>query len=301
LEIDIEAIFEEKGKAVAAQLEHLPRGAMGEAIQYAMRGGKRLRPVLAIMCCEAAGGDAETALPFAVSVEAAHNFTLIHDDILDRSAERRGAESVPARYGINEALVVGDALAAWAFEHSPLSHDLAGAVYDVCEGQLLDLAYSERNPTEREYMVMIELKTARLFELAARGGALLGGAPSSTVHNIAGYGRSLGMAYQLYDDLRDLTEGGGGDIREGKRTLPVIYALSHAAPTHREALMAMLEGGRVDLDQVREIMRATRSLEYTREKVDAFAERAQSLLACLPPSEGKDILAALPPYMLRTQ
>lgn len=224
-----------------------------EPIIYSMSGGgKRLRPVLLLLCCEAFGGDVQEALPAASAVEMFHNFTLLHDDIMDNAAVRRGKPSVQARWGENVAILSGDTMMIYAYRLlGGVPREKLAAVMEVftpmalqvCEGQQYDMDFEEQQKVSvAEYMQMIELKTAALLAGSARMGAILGGASDGDCHKIYNFAQELGVAFQLQDDLLDsygderLGKKIGGDILEGKKTCLMLTAMSRASEEDRDIL-----------------------------------------------------------------
>ena len=185
-----------------------------EPIIYSMSGGgKRIRPALLLLCCEAFGGEVHDALPAAAAVEMFHNFTLLHDDIMDNAAVRRGKASVPARWGENVAILSGDAMMIYSYQllrqvpESKLARIMeifTSMALQVCEGQQYDMDFEMRRKVSVvEYMNMIELKTSVLLGGAAMIGATLGEASEEDCRKIYRYALELGLAFQLQDDLLD--------------------------------------------------------------------------------------------------
>ncbi len=215
-------------------------------------GGKRLRPMLLMLTCGIFSDRPERAMPAAAAVEVFHNFTLLHDDIMDNAAMRRGKPSVAARWGRNVAILSGDAMLIWAYrllgqvEPALLPRILAEfneMAIGVCEGQQYDMDYEERQKVSVvEYMRMIELKTSVLLGGAVVIGALLGGATAEDCARMRKFAIELGLAFQLQDDLLDsygderLGKPIGGDILEGKQTYLMITAMSRASEEDREVL-----------------------------------------------------------------
>lgn len=225
-----------------------------EPIIYSMSGGgKRIRPALLLLCCEAFGGRVQDALPAAAAVEMFHNFTLLHDDIMDNAAVRRGKASVPARWGENVAILSGDAMMIYAYQllrqvpESKIARIMeifTSMALQVCEGQQYDMDFETRRKVSVvEYMHMIELKTSVLLGGAAMIGATLGEASEEDCRKIYRYALELGLAFQLQDDMLDsygtekeLGKKIGGDILEGKKTCLMLHAMSRAAEKDREIL-----------------------------------------------------------------
>lgn len=222
-------------------------------IAYSLeRGGKRLRPLLAMMACNIFSDDVERALPCAAAVEVFHNFTLLHDDIMDNAAVRRGKPAVHRKWGANSAILSGDAMMIYSYrllervdpvllpELFPIFNDTS---LKVCEGQQYDMDFERRlKVSVVEYMHMIELKTSVLLAGAVEIGALLGGAPEEDCRRLRRFAIELGLAFQLQDDLLDsygderLGKAIGGDILEGKKTYLMITAMSRADEATREEL-----------------------------------------------------------------
>ena len=224
-----------------------------QPILYAMSGGgKRIRPTLLLLCCEAFGGDVREAMSAASAVEMFHNFTLLHDDIMDNALVRRGKPSVFAEWGENIAILSGDAMMIYAYkllrnvpdEKLPRILDIfTEMALQVCEGQQYDMDFEHlKKVAVAEYMNMIELKTAALLAGSVTIGATLAGASEEDVQKLHKFATEVGLAFQLQDDLLDsygdeqLGKKIGGDILEGKKTYLMIISLSHATEEQREVL-----------------------------------------------------------------
>ena len=222
-------------------------------IRYALdEGGKRMRPVLTLLAYNLFADDVERALPAAMAVEIFHNFTLLHDDIMDNAAMRRGRPSVYAKWGNNVAILSGDVMLIEAYKHLqgiPQEHlpqvleRFNTMASQVCEGQQYDMDLETRQKVAVvEYMNMIELKTAALLAGSMTIGATLAGASEADVQKIYRAATEVGLAFQLQDDLLDsygderLGKKIGGDILEGKKTYLMIISLSHATEEQREVL-----------------------------------------------------------------
>lgn len=225
-----------------------------QPIIYAMSaGGKRIRPTLLLLCCDAFGGDVREAMSAAAAVEMFHNFTLLHDDIMDNAMVRRGKPSVYAEWGENVAILSGDAMMIYAYkllrnipdEKLPrILSIFSEMALQVCEGQQYDMDFEQlQKVSVAEYMNMIELKTSVLLAGSAMIGALMGDASEEDARKIYRYALELGLAFQLQDDLLDsygseqtLGKRIGGDILEGKKTCLMLNAMSHASEQDREVL-----------------------------------------------------------------
>ncbi|MEO8664177.1 MAG: polyprenyl synthetase family protein [Ignavibacteria bacterium] len=205
-------------------------------------GGKRIRPMLVISACEGAGGKMEDAVNAAVAIELLHNFTLVHDDIMDNADTRRGMKTIHRKWNDNVAILCGDLLIGFAYSYlmktksgklDKIVKIFTDGVIEVCEGQGYDKEFENRNDvTLDEYMMMIHKKTAKLLETSAVIGALCGGANDEKVNNIRQYASNIGIAFQIQDDLLDIIadekELGkkiGGDLVEGKKTYLLLKAM----------------------------------------------------------------------------
>lgn len=226
-------------------------------VEYAMQsGGKRLRPVIMLMACEAFGGKIEDVLDVAAGIEMFHNFTLLHDDVMDNSDTRRGRASVPARFGVNASILSGDTmltLATMLIGKAPATcrnevMDVFNRMaIEVYEGQALDMLFENKEEVSTvDYVRMVELKTGALLGAAARIGAMIAGATEEDAQLIDDFGRRLGIAFQIQDDLLDCfgdasTFGKpiGGDILNGKKTWLYLSALESGRENANVFLSAM--------------------------------------------------------------
>lgn len=222
-------------------------------------GGKRLRPMLVLLSHAIFDRNVQQALPAAAAVEVFHNFTLLHDDIMDNAAIRRGKPSVYAKWGRNVAILSGDAMLIYAYRllsglASPRLPQILAAfnqmALEVCEGQQYDMDFEEKQKVSVvDYMHMIELKTSVLLAGAVSIGAMLGGAPDDDCRRLRRFAIELGLAFQLQDDLldsygdRQLGKAIGGDILEGKKTFLTVTAMSHADAATRAELRTLLADG----------------------------------------------------------
>ncbi len=231
-----------------------PPYALYEPMAYIMAlGGKRLRPVLTLMGCQLFGQAPEKALPAAMAVEIFHNFSLVHDDIMDQAPLRRGQPTVHIRYGLSAGILSGDVMLIEAYEYLSQCHDRAPMILllkvfnrmaiEVCEGQAADMAFEQRTDvTLPEYLFMIEQKTAALIGAALHLGAIIGGASAQDQQHINLFGRMVGQAFQVQDDLLDtfgtadtFGKKTGGDIVQNKKTFLLLKALELAdAPTRKQ-------------------------------------------------------------------
>ncbi|MDB6002476.1 MAG: octaprenyl diphosphate synthase [Rhizobacter sp.] len=271
-------------------------------------GGKRIRPTLVLLFANALGFAGRERFELAATVEFIHTATLLHDDVVDESALRRGRPTANALFGNSASVLVGDFLYSRAFQmmvslgRLRVLEVLADATNVIAEGEVLQLMnMHDPDLAVSDYLRVIRFKTAKLFEASARLGAVLADASPSLEHACAGYGRSLGTAFQLVDDLLDyegttvqLGKNVGDDLREGKPTLPLLIAMERGSSSERELIRHAIEHGEVDkLHDIVEIVRCTGALEATRDAARAEAEKARLCLAELSPSSSRDALLDL--------
>jgi geranylgeranyl diphosphate synthase type I len=269
------------------------------------RSGKLLRPALCLLCCEAVGGDARRALPAASALELLHNFSLIHDDVEDASLQRHGRETLWSLWGEAQAINVGDGM--FALAHRTLlrlsdrgytdeqvlqaTRILDSASLRLCEGQQRDLEYAEERIIAREdYLSMIEGKTAALLAASGGLGALLGGGGPEAVDALQEFGRRLGLAFQIRDDVLgiwgDTEETGkptGDDLRGGKKSYPVVVGFERASQNERQVLLGVVGDERLDLDSVHRARALLERLGAREESERAALEHADAAIAGLEP------------------
>jgi octaprenyl-diphosphate synthase len=261
--------------------------------------------LLAARACGYAGEDHIAA---AAIVEFIHTATLLHDDVVDESTLRRGRETANAIWGNQASVLVGDFLYSRSFQMMVgigsirLMEIMADTTNAIAEGEVMQLLNChDPDTTEERYMAVIHCKTAKLFEAAARLGAVLAGWPRDKELLLGRYGLHLGTAFQLIDDVLDyrassaeLGKNIGDDLAEGKPTLPLIYALRHGAPEEAQIIRAAIEQGGLDqLDLVTRTIESTGALDYTARLAVREAEQAIANLVALPDSPAKDALAGL--------
>ncbi len=249
--------LDEVSQRIARQTEAFDPAIEGY-ISYALdSGGKRLRPLIALLAGVATGGVTNEHLDLAVIVELIHLATLIHDDIIDDAERRRSQPTVNARWGNTLSVLLGDSLFAHAldlstqFDDADVSRAIARATRDVCSGEIIQTQRRfDLHLAIEEYFRIIELKTATLFAVAAELGARLNTAPSSQVEALANFGRHLGAAYQIYDDCVDLAgcekatgKTLGTDLRKGKMTLPMLQLLRQASAIDKERYCQLILEG----------------------------------------------------------
>jgi geranylgeranyl diphosphate synthase type I len=288
---------------------------------YPAAGGKRLRPLLATIASEAVGGEADAAIPFGVALEMVHNFTLVHDDVMDEDETRRGIKTVHAAFGVPEAILSGDALFARAFEVAlgsdvgdaglvRLVNILARSVRLLAEGQQMDMDFEDsRKVTSDQYMKMIELKTAVLYSAAAQGGGVIGGASDVQEDALAEFGRLVGLGFQIWDDVLDLEsdqETFGkpvlNDIRNGKKTLIVVQALEDLTGPERIEFLSILgkkSATIAQLERARDILDDVGAISHASKVADGLISEAKDKLSVLKDSPHKKALTAFADYMVK--
>jgi octaprenyl-diphosphate synthase len=271
-------------------------------------GGKRLRPLLVVLAGRACSSTEPACIHAAAFIEFIHTATLLHDDVVDMSARRRGRDTANEIYGNQASVLVGDFVYSRAFQLMAASRSqrvieiMADATNLIAEGEVLQLV-NARDPdtTEARYLEVIRRKTAQLFQAGAEVAAVLSGANTVVQRALADYGRHLGTAYQLVDDVLDYqsdpaTRGKdlGDDLADGKPTLPLIYALRHSAPDRSEQIRDVIRnGGRDGIEQIMAAIESSGGLAYTARLAQAEADQALAALAALPETPYREALAAL--------
>ncbi len=271
-------------------------------------GGKRIRPLLVLLFSNALGFKGAERFELAASVEFIHTATLLHDDVVDESGLRRGRETSNAVFGNAASVLVGDFIYSRAFQmmvsvnQMRVLQVLSDATNIIAEGEVLQLMnMHDADLQVDDYLKVIRYKTAKLFEASARLGAVLANSSPDVEEACADYGRSLGTAYQLIDDLLDyegstaeLGKNVGDDLREGKPTLPLLIAMERGTDDERTLIRKAIENGEVEqLAEVIAIVRRTGAIDATRESAREQTMRALDSLASLEDSAYKDALIEL--------
>lgn len=286
-----------------------------EPIQYILElGGKRIRPVLTLMATDVFEGDCKKALAAATAVEVFHNFSLVHDDIMDDAPLRRGHETVHEKWNINTGILSGDAMLILAYQHfeeyepeifRELAKLFSKTAIEVCEGQQYDVDFETRDDvTLDEYLKMIEYKTAVLVGAALKMGAIVAKTSTENAELIYDFGRNLGIAFQLQDDYLDAfgdpaTFGKqvGGDIIENKKTYLYLKTIEFANEEVREQLLQLYSIQPADpsdkIDSIKNLFESTGAVEATRTAIESFTAKAFQCLDQLQISnEAKAVLHA---------
>ena len=280
-------------------------------------GGKRLRPMLALLMARACGYDGEKHVDIAAIVEFIHTATLLHDDVVDESDMRRGKETANNVWGNQAAVLVGDFLYSRAFEmmvdvdEMRVMNIMAQTTNIIAEGEVLQLLnINDAETSEERYFDVIYSKTAKLFEAACQLGGVLAGLPEDKEKAVAQYGVHLGTAFQLVDDILDyiadseeMGKNVGDDLAEGKPTLPLIRAMQVSNDNNQIEDMALIrsaieEGGLDRIDEIMKIIEKTKSLEYTIETAKRETALANKSLEAIPDNEFKTALIELANYSL---
>ena len=273
--------------------------AIGQYLQEA--GGKRLRPSLLLLSSKLIGDGGESAIRMGAVVELIHAATLVHDDVIDAAQTRRGRPSTNVQWGNHTCVLAGDWLYMQAFQIALRERNfhvldlLIGLTQMMVEGELLQLERIGRiDVTEADCMELVDRKTACLFTVCAKLGALVAGADSQTEEKLGEYAWNLGMAFQLVDDVLDFTarektlgKPVGGDLREGKVTLPLVYALERASTDERgsvERVLADRHYENVPLPQVLGLIEKYNGIERVRERAQAFTDKARQVIGEFPES-----------------
>jgi geranylgeranyl diphosphate synthase type I len=303
-------------KSLNSKLKGNPKKLYEAAGHLIIHGGKRLRPYMVIRSCQILGGKVSNAMLAASAVEMVHNFTLVHDDIMDNDEMRHGVPTVHKKFGMPVAILAGDVLFSKAFQiitESKLSTNattelvsrLAKACVDVCEGQLLDVKMAEekRIPTQTEYITMISKKTAALFDVSCAMGAICATNKFNDISNLSSFGKNLGIAFQITDDLigvmgdpKVTKKPVGNDLREGKKSLPILMAIKSAKGEDKKIILKAFgnsKATRNDLNKAVEVIRSLGIEENVRKQALKYADKAEKSLARYSGSAKTELIALL--------
>ena len=277
-------------------------------------GGKRLRPLLVLLAARALGYKGKQHIRSAAIIEFIHTATLLHDDVVDSSARRRGRDTANTVFGNQASVLVGDFLYSRAFQmmvdvdSMRIMQILSDATNTIAAGEVMQLMnVHDPDTTEESYRHVIYRKTARLFEAGAQIAAVLAGRDPADEAAMVTYGQNLGAAFQLVDDALDynasadeLGKNLGDDLAEGKATLPLIYAMRQADPKDKELIRnAIVEGGLDQLEKITAIIQTTGALEYTARRAQEAADTAIAALSDIPDSDHKQALIAIAEFSIQ--
>ncbi|MDH5463000.1 MAG: polyprenyl synthetase family protein [Nitrosopumilus sp.] len=299
-----------------SKLKGSPERLYDAAGHLIVNGGKRLRPYMAIKSCQILKGRASNAIPAASAVEMVHNFTLVHDDIMDNDEMRHGVPTVHKKFGLPIAILAGDVLFSKAFQVvtdtklstgsiTQLVSRLAKACVDVCEGQLLDIKMAEEKkiPSQEEYITMIEKKTAALFDVSCAMGAICATTRIKDISNLSSFGRNLGIAFQITDDLigvmgdpKITKKPVGNDLREGKKSLPILMAIKLAKGNDKKIILKAFGNSKVskkDLSNAVDVIRSLGIEENVRKQALEYAGKAEESLAKYSGSAKVELISLL--------
>lgn len=301
---------------LVSKLKGNPHELYSAASYLIVSGGKRLRPYMVMKSCEMLGGKTKNAINAASAIEMVHNFTLVHDDIMDNDEMRHGVTTVHKKFGMPIAILAGDVLFSKAYQVVSstslpsnsvieLVSRLAKSCVDVCEGQLLDIsmANSEKIPSQSQYIKMIEKKTAALFEVSCAMGAICANAKRKDVSNLSSFGKNLGIAFQITDDLigvlgdpKITKKPVGNDLREGKKSLPILLAINRAKGENKEIILKTFSNSFATQDDIERALKIIRRLKIektVRRQAQSYAQRAKRSLQSYSGSAKKDLLVLL--------
>lgn len=272
-------------------------------------GGKRMRPMLTVLAAKALNYKGNEHISIAAIIEFIHTATLLHDDVVDESNMRRGRETANALFGNSASVLVGDFLYTRSFQmmtklnNMNIMDILSDATNIVAEGEVLQLMNcNDPDTTEESYLEVIYCKTAKLFEAATRLAAVISDQPKEVELAMLNYGKHLGTAFQLVDDIMDYTADAkemgknvGDDLSEGKPTLPLLYAMQKGSDAQKQLIRDAIEhgNGMDNLSTILEAMNETGSLKYTQQKAEEEADKAIASLKLIPDSEYKQALIEL--------
>lgn len=310
------ALFEESLQAIP--LPETPATLYDPQRYILSSGGKRIRPVLTLISCGLCGHDIKEALPAALAVELIHNFTLLHDDIMDQAQSRRGNETVHVKWDTPTAILAGDGMFVQAFlqlqnipsdcDHKRLSQILLSETNRVCEGQALDMEFENRkNVGKEEYLTMIHGKTAALISASMQLGGLSACADREKIELLATTGSSLGLAFQIQDDLLDVIgdpsrfgKQPAGDIREGKKTFLMLTALEKCSADESSALNRYLDSRPLTADQIHHVIQIYRNcgvIDDAQKQIEYHYSKAVTALQKFAESTYKQDLLQLITYL----
>ncbi|MCH8973398.1 MAG: polyprenyl synthetase family protein [Thaumarchaeota archaeon] len=301
---------------LGTQIKGEPSQLYKAAAYLIVNGGKRLRPYMVVKSCQVLGGKTKEAMTAAGAVEMVHNFTLVHDDIMDNDEMRHGVPTTHKRFGIPIAILAGDVLFSKAFQVvskanlpsksiSELVSRLSKACVDICEGQLLDIkmAESKKIPTQNKYIKMISKKTAALFDVSCSMGAICAKSKSKDISNLSSFGKNLGIAFQITDDLigvmgdpKVTKKPVGNDLREGKKSLPILLAIKKAKGKNKKIILHAFGNQKAKKKEIEDAVLVIKSLgieKSVRGQALRYAEKAKKSLNSYSGTSKNELISLL--------
>jgi geranylgeranyl diphosphate synthase, type I len=286
---------------LASKLKGNPTQLYTAASYLIVNGGKRLRPYLVAKSCEILGGKVKRSMPAASAVEMIHNFTLVHDDIMDNDEMRHGVLTVHKKFGMPIAILAGDVLYSKAYqvlansdlpakEVNELVSRLSKACVDVCEGQLLDIkmAESKKIPSQADYIKMIEKKTAALFDVSCSMGAICASGKKNDISKLSSFGKNLGISFQITDDLigvmgdpKITKKPVGNDLREGKKSLPIVLAITKSKGNDKKIILKSFGNSKASKKEIEKAVKVIREIgieKIVRKQALQYSEKAKKSL-----------------------
>lgn len=302
-----------------ALINREPHSLYNPAAYILKSGGKRLRPMLVLFSAKATGGKFNQAYNSAVAVELLHNFTLVHDDIMDNADKRRGRLTLHKKYDLSTAILAGDSLLSVAYEYlikdsgnhlKEVIESFTHGLVEVCEGQSMDKEFELLNEVSLEdYMLMIGKKTAAMAEMCCIIGANIANASKQEIKAMAGFGKNIGIAFQIQDDLLDISgnesEFGkfvGGDLVEGKKTYLFLKALEKSSGKDKKELLRIIAGKgvkKIEIPKFKDLYCKLGVLEDARKEIKKFSNKALSELKCLKKQEERELFIWLTDSLIK--
>jgi geranylgeranyl diphosphate synthase type I len=308
---------------ILSLLEDRKPNVLYEASRHILHaGGKRLRPYLVLKSCELVGGNPHLALPFAAGLEILHNFTLIHDDIMDNDSIRRGVPTIHSKWGVPVAIASGDLLFAKVYQAMYASYfdgsmpgnrvlesikTVTEATINICEGQVLDISFPDtKDISPEDYILMVGGKTSALFKACAEIGAIVGDANKESVERLGSFAWNAGIAFQIVDDILGATADEetlgkpvGSDFREGKKTLIVVHALQNASPGEKKTILKVLGDKNADpqdIEDANEALISTGAIDYAKRRAEEYVRSSKESLEAFPDVQARRDLLELIDY-----
>ena len=301
---------------LGSQIKGDPAQLYKAAAHLIVNDGKRLRPYMVLKSCQVLGGKSKDAMSAAGAVEMVHNFTLVHDDIMDNDETRHGVLTTHKKFGMPLAILAGDVLFSKAFQvvsksnllsksTNELVSRLSKACVDICEGQLLDIkmAESKKIPSQNEYIKMISKKTAALFDVSCSMGAICAKSKTKDITNLSSFGKNLGIAFQITDDLigvmgdpKITKKPVGNDLREGKKSLPILLAIKKAKGKNKKIILHAFVNQKARKKEIEAAVRIVKSLgieKSVRNQALHYAEKAQKSLNSYSGASKNELISLL--------